>query len=76
MTTQNFNQTSDAENALNAVDCMTQKLLGRMAVLAQEALSGKRKSSTVLATLRNMAQELQGDINFMAETAGCNYKTA
>jgi len=76
MTTQNFNQTSDAENALNAVDCMTQRLLACMATLAQEALSGKRKSSTVLATLRNMAQELQGDINFMAETAGCNHTTA
>jgi glycerol-3-phosphate O-acyltransferase len=74
MTTANLNNSiSIPANALNAIDCMSQKLLERMAELAQEALNGKRKPSTVLATLRNMAQELQGDINYMAEVAGCNY---
>ena len=76
MTAENITQTSDAKNALNSVDCMTQRLLARMATLAQEALSGKRKSSTVLATLRNMAQELQNDINGVAEDVGCNHTTA
>lgn len=76
MTTQNFTQTSDAENTLNAVDCMTQRQLKIMARLAQEAINGTRKSKSVLATLRNMAQALQNDINDMAETAGCNHTTA
>ena len=55
------------------IDSMSQQRLARMAVLAQEAISGRRKAKSVLASLREMALELQNDINVVAETVGCNF---
>lgn len=62
-------------DALVVIDSMSQQRLSRMAALAQEALGGKRKARAVLASLREMALELQNDINFAAETVGFNYTT-
>ena len=66
--------TAQLSDTLVVIDSMSQQRLARMAALAQDALGGKRKARAVLASLREMALELQNDINYAAETVGCNYR--
>ena len=60
-------------DTITTMDAISQKKLTRIAELARQALTGSRKSKAALIKIMHEALELQNDINYAAELAGCNF---